>query len=287
MGAPLVMMLGACNGDGSGGPYRDPSSRLGLAGFRWGCAGVGDLGCSVDEAFPRTVALGSSYEPRASATSRVPEEVSVSFVQLAAAIRAGRRSGNEFEAVEAGLVTLMAIGPDGEMVDYTEIEQVPVASIDLVDANDPVFPPSCDPGSECFEAVWDDPPGPLSFVQGQTTEVRAEPHGGGGEHLMGHLSYAWEVTPPSVATLGSDDTGNVVDIDVLRVGQFQVRVTAGGVTQLYTFGAVSEGPTRRRPEPGGSGGETDTDTDGMDTDTDGTTAATTGGETGTTTGGGM
>lgn len=288
-----MVIVGACpDGDGDGSD-RDPSGRLGLAGFRWGCAGDGDLGCSVRGAFPHAVAVGSRYEVRAVPTERTPDEISIAQVQLSAAIRAGVSGSGGLQAVDAGEVTLMALGFEGELVDYTTIEQREVQRFELRDAEDEVFPPSCSDGSSCADAVWDEPPPPPEFVVGSSTRVRAEPIAASDERLMGDLHYEWDVTPEAVATLGGDRSGNQVDVQVHSTGRFEIRVTAGGISQVFSYGATSAGPRRRRSTPGDTGGETDGSGTESDTDTDGTGtdgSGTTGGDTeglATSTGGGM
>ncbi|MEX1364868.1 MAG: hypothetical protein AB1Z98_17200 [Nannocystaceae bacterium] len=268
--AGALVVVSACSGDGYDPPYRDPSGRLGYAGFRWQCAGAGDLGCSAGEAFPRGVALGSTYELDGRTTSDAPDGVQVREVRLVAPLRAGSRSGQRFDALEPGVVAFMALSFDGELVDYTSIEQRPVEGMRLRSADFPAFPSSCDPGSDCADAVWDEPVTDPEFIVGQTTRVRAVVTSASGAPLMGHLAYTWTVGSSSVATLGSDDSGYEIDIDVHSAGRFEITVEAGGWQQTFPFGATSEGPRRRRPEPEGTGtgGEHDTDTD---TDTEGTT----------------
>lgn len=269
---PLVALLvGGCN-DSRGGFGGGASGELGYANFGWRCAGTGDLACEITTAFVDRVAVGGTYALRYSLADRVPGEVKVGPIELATDRHTRVHGDDRFFAEQPARVNLMALSRDGEVVDYTTIEQREVDDLQLRDADSPAFPEQCDADDDC-EVVS------LRFVIGQTTEVRVEPLDTDGRALLGDLDYQWSVSPSNVAQLVSD-SGNSARIRAEGGGVLEVTVTVeDSLTRTFHYRTDSdaEGPRRTKPMPDDTDGATDSDTG---------TGSDTGGDFGTDTGSG-
>lgn len=272
MGAVLaVVSTAACSDDDGGGPS---DGSLGFATFRWQCAGTGDVACvpgRVDD-FPRTVAVGASFEAGFVLDERVPNELEPGRIELVGpkAESSGSYGGSygdsygddahtavsrTFLALEEGEVSLLAMADDETVADYTELSLIPVSSLAVVQ--------DCR-ARECEAGVDGDA---ISAVTaGDRIDLRVEPFGGGAL-LVGDLDYTWESLAPEVAELEVID-GHVATLQGKQAGTAYLRVWGGGVEDTVAIEVVSSGPHRQRPGgSAGSGSDTGTGT-GTDSGTD-------------------
>ncbi len=256
-------------GDGFSG---DANGDLGYANFRWECSGAGDLACEPDweDEFPRAIALGSRFDADFSLSTRIPDELDRGSLVFASNLGVRATSG-DFEAMEPGRVTLMALTSDDAVADFAAVDIRPVDALYVVYDCD-----SVGGDAQCGRSVSE------VQVVGEPIDVRVQPSGDG-EALVGQLDYEWEVlTPGRLEMSGGDDNDNDVTLLPVAPGPAELVVRTGEVERHLTLmiqaannDIDSSGPKRTRPGETDSGSddgtETDTDTDsgtGGETDTD-------------------
>lgn len=287
------------------------SGELGYASFRWLCAGDGDVACVEGrvEGFPPDVALSSTFEIGVRLAESVP--VRTGSLRLAGSSRATQVSSGwvtedydygydydsdtdydygydrtqpeasgTFTANEEGEVSVLGLADDDTVADYATVSIRQVTSLAVVRACD--GDPECDVDEHDGDVV-------SRMNVGEVVKLRVEPYASGAL-LAGHLEYQWASLEPEVAEISSAG-GNLIRLTARRSGTAYIEVEGGGHQDTVAVEVLtSGGPQRRPPDPGGTGGETDTD---MGTDTDTGTDADTGtgsgtdtdAGTGTTTGG--
>ena len=284
----LAFTLASCADDGDGAGPQHNAGELGLAYFSWSCVSDGDLGCEGDGRFPSLVAVGSTYRPSFTLSSRVPDEIDVGWVEIASPARATPVSNGRLTADRQGSVTLMALDINGAVVDFTTIEQRPIADLDLRLASSDPFG-DCEGETDGCTPDGDSDSASLVFQPESTVRLRVEPLTAAGEPLVGDIHYEWMVRPLSSIVIDEED-GNEIEFYIERPTEFEITVTGGGVAKAFHYRTADEGP--RRPRPGSMDSGTDGDSSGTETDfgsdsgTD-TGTGTTGGDTdgGSSTGG--
>lgn len=280
--AGLALVAVSCRDGGHGGGSGLLSGELGYARFDWMCTGGGDLACEPDyeDALPRTVALGSRFDMGFSLTERVPDALREGSLVLAGSTSV-RETSFDYQAMESGPFTLMALTSDGEVADFARFEVRAVDTLQVVRDCDWVgeeVDVDGRPVSACGGFLE------AEYPVGESLQVRAEPYGGG-EPLMGALEYEWESRTPGRVRVSSRGT-HEAELELRGRGEAEVVVRTGSVEQVLTLTVVGEvpidssGPRRTPPgDPGETDTEGETDTQG-ETDTEGGTD-TTGGETDT------
>jgi len=277
----LALGASACP-DGSHGISNTANGDLGYVDFRWVCTGQGDLACEPDweDEFSRAVALGSRFDADFLLTTRLPSELDRGALLLSSA-GVARSIGGDFEALEEGRFTLMALTSDDAVADFAAVEVRAVDSLRIVRG--------CSTNSSsCGRLVGEEQ------ALGEAFDVRVEPYGGD-DPLVGDLDgYAWESLTPGRVEI-SRSAGNGARLHVVAPGPATVEVRLGEISAQLHFSIVSNdedeidpsGP--RRTRPGETGGETEGETEGGSTggETEGETETDTDAGTGTSTTGGM
>jgi hypothetical protein len=153
-------------------------------------------------------------------------------------------------AVRPGIVAVLALGTDNNVVDYVNLL---VLDTDRIAIRAAEQQPSC-ATADCYDVVAEG--GAFILIPGQPVNVQPQPFSHG-QLLGGALQYTWESEDPEILEVGDGFDGDATLIPN-EVGDVNLLVTGGGITQVIAL-HVTEPPPR--PDDSTTGGEPGTGTD--------------------------
>jgi hypothetical protein len=217
---------------------------LGHGEFQWECVDDRDITCGTG-AFPRAVALGSTFDLSFSVHDRVPNEVEVTRIESVSPHRLG--DDGDFLALLPGQAAVVALGPS-YAIDFFTLDLLPVTGLSLwmrPEELDCVVVDCSDPGP-----VEPTAGGPVELARGVSTDVVVVPDSAGIQ-LGGALNYTWtSATPERLAVTSS--SGHGATLRGLAIGTAELVVQTGDHQQTFelTIGVGPDiGPVRRPPGP--------------------------------------
>lgn len=267
------LALGGCNGSSEplAPPVEEQAGLLGNGVFRWSCTTGADPACGTG-VFPIMVALNAQFRLEFIPDVDVPDELGVFAIEAVSPRRLADQGGT-FTTRIAGDVSVVALG-DGFGVDYVSLTLRPVDDLMLgVHEESELCETDYDHDGICdgTGGIVTDPP--VTLVDGELTDVRARPLGGG-ENLAGAIDYEWESLTPELVTI-IRVFGRSATLSAHGTGLARISVRTGDYVEVFEY-EVQGAP----PEPDDTGTDTGGTETGSGSESGSDTGAATGGESG-------